>query len=676
MGDEQEKPDPYANGKEPSTEGAGAKSATTSEGAGTTKEYRDDDHDDSDHDKDKSEFPGDLRDDDHDHLTDHVNEGAPPPVPPSPVVPVTRTTKYHSVNPPGPAESSAQVEFGPVKIFRTREDWKTRAAKHTSALEGRIPDMYLDHKGYVTVGIGHYLPKADSASHIPFQFKASSGRTGEGSASDKADEWKMVLDHGAALKKAGKLKSPRRVPNTKLFMSDTAIDELLRRDMEARYPTLERRYDAFKSWNPKEPSPVKFHKFRDLPDSAKVVLFDMMFGLGEFGLFGGGKKTGFRMLLTAIKAGDWETAAENCHITNTVRETRNKRNRALLLQAAEEAGVAVQPESPKTPPPTPAPAKPAPSPPQVTPKTTTVNTLGGRKREPIVYPRVRLLKQWDKRWNVGKKKAPGLLWKPPWTNLREKKYRPYANWQNSGCCPTSLAMVLRWWAEDNPATQGKLSFPKGPAAGTYGSPPMNPVDINHRLHGSLYVPTREVGGSLKIEGRSVVPYGLDYKAVLNAARQVSLVLEDGTTKGMQVHYQPWNQASASNPKHVELKKEMLRKGLCYGPMLANMTFPGHFVVVQGYRAGKIYICDPGNDLHYKWGSPVESEKEMPTKEALRAGGDDVDAPGRGYNAVPEGAKFTPKLKHGSPKRPLTWLESVIGLVYFYFDEKAIHPEWR
>ncbi len=633
----------------------------------------DDDYDGTKHDIKASEFPDDKQEDDHDYLKENKNEGTPPPPPPPPVIPVSRTTKYHEVEHKDKGEGGSQIEFGPVKIFRTREDWKSRAACHIVSLEGRIPVLYVDQRGLVTVGIGHFLSKREEILPIPF---VQRGTTTTASDAEKLEEWQRTYDQGAATRKLfqeskgpkKKLSRARRLNNPKLELSETAMQALFQKDMTDRYPLVERYYNAYKKWDQQKPPEIKFPKWNDLPESAKVVLFDMMYGLGEGGLFGGK----WAILLTAIKAGNWDVASENCHRKNVENERRNNRNKALLLQAAEEAGIPVTEQASAPPPPPPSPKAEA-TVAKATPKITTVNTIGGRKREPMVYPRVRLLKQWDSRWNEGKKKLPGLLWKPPWTNTGEKKFRPYANWQNSGCCPTSLAMVLRWWAEDNPATQGKISFPFGPhPTGLYSSPPMNPVDINHRLRGSLYLPTAAKGTSSKIvKGYTVIAYGINYDATVKAAEKVTFELKDGTKKKMTVKYMPTGLGS----KYTEQKKEILRKGLTYGPMLANMTYPGHFVVVQGYRGGKIYVCDPGNDLHYKWGSPVESTKEMPSNDALRTGGDHTQSPGRAYNAIPDSVKFTPKVETDPPKNALTWLESVIGLAYFYFDENDTHPEW-
>jgi len=635
---------------------------------GKTPEH---DHDVDDEDEDRSAFPQELQDDDHDRDSDHVVDDAPAaaPAPAAPrVIHATRTTQWHDVVIVADDDVS-RVEIGPVKIIPMHEDWKTRLGHQVRELEGRVSRMYLDHKGLVTVGIGHLLRIPKSAHHIPFQLKTGATATNE----HKDAEWHLVHDQGAELRRLAKIEGGSKkakvtlAQGTTLAMSEAAIDELFNRDLQKAIRAVEAGYERFANWQPAKPTVITHPRFDSLPDPAKIALCDMAFGLGTAGLFGSPHKSGFPKMLTAVKGGKFGTASEQCHIKNTRRETRNVRLRNLFVEADTEQKTAEQ----KTAAPSPAPARPAePAPPKprpavvrATPRVTTVNTIGGRKRQPLVSPRVRLLAQWDVRWNRKPRKDPGILWKPPWPELGEKRERRHANWQNSGCCPAALAMVVRWWAEDNPTTQAKLKFPHGPAPLPDGSPAMNPVDVNHRLHGIIHVPGKWRAEKRIIAGKKVSEYGIDYMKTIHGPRGISLVGAPSTT--MKTVWTPCHDA--------ETAKELLRKGLAHGPMLANMTCPGHFVVVQGYRNGVIYICDPGNVLQEHWASVVQTGKEMPALDRLKVGEDHRNGPARSYVAIPDGARCTPT--RGKPKGPLTWLESLIGLAHFYFDETDVHPEW-
>lgn len=60
--------------------------------------------------------------------------------------------------------------------------------------------MYLDHKGLVTVGIGHFLTTTASTHHLPFEYAPSSGKSGLASNEDKDKDWPCAYDQGAELR--------------------------------------------------------------------------------------------------------------------------------------------------------------------------------------------------------------------------------------------------------------------------------------------------------------------------------------------------------------------------------------------------------------------------------------------------------------------------------------------
>lgn len=48
---------------------------------------------------------------------------------------------------------------------------KTEVIKNTENYEGRVPHLYLDTRGLVTVGIGHLIPNKSAMASIPLYKK-------------------------------------------------------------------------------------------------------------------------------------------------------------------------------------------------------------------------------------------------------------------------------------------------------------------------------------------------------------------------------------------------------------------------------------------------------------------------------------------------------------------------
>ena len=220
----------------------------------------------------------------------------------------------------------------------------------------------------------------------------------------------------------------------------------------------------------------------------------------------------------------------------------------------------------------------------------------------VCTPRMRMLPQWDqKRWGT----------KP----LHDKS----ATWQNSGCHPSSVAAVLRWIAEDNPASAGKFSFPTAASS-------QFPAD---------WYPSRMCEGLWPdLKGQVAAKGGKVDHAALREAAEKALGMSPGAAK-------------------LSLGKDRLaavKKALAKGPLVVCM--PGHFVCIQGIADGKLLIVDPGNVLVNYWavadgsekGKRIESGKGMPD---AKTGWNGSVAPGNeaaaaGYVRIPVDAKiFTP-----------------------------------
>jgi GH24 family phage-related lysozyme (muramidase) len=162
--------------------------------------------------------------------------------------------------------------------------------------EGRVPYMYLCTGGEVTIGIGHAIPSPADAGQLPWQTSPASAQSDF--AAVAAASKGLVAAHYSSL--------------TTCRMNDDAISQLAAADVQRFTGLLAAN---FTNWN-NYPAPVQ------------AALFDMAYNLGVGGL----KK--FHNLLAAVDAGDWETAAQQCHRMG-ISDTRNQETAALFRQAAE-----------------------------------------------------------------------------------------------------------------------------------------------------------------------------------------------------------------------------------------------------------------------------------------------------------------------------------------------------
>lgn len=101
---------------------------------------------------------------------------------------------------------------------------------------------------------------------------------------------------------------------TELYLSQDAIDRLVTDHMRGDFPALLRLYP----------------EFGNLPLSAQIALWDMIYNLGPAGL------AGFQLLRQAIHDGDWEEAARQSHRLR-ISDDRNDFVFDLFMDAAETA---------------------------------------------------------------------------------------------------------------------------------------------------------------------------------------------------------------------------------------------------------------------------------------------------------------------------------------------------
>lgn len=170
--------------------------------------------------------------------------------------------------------------------------------------EGRVPHMYLDTVGKVTVGVGHLLTSASSAARLPFVDEHGAAAVGTA----------IELEYAtvAVLTKGLRASAYRR--HTRLSLPDSEIDRLTDQHLKS----FEREIGLI------------YPDFNRFPRPAKLALMDMIFNLGMPGL-----RSAWPNLNRAIWARDWATAAAHSNRMGIQRE-RNDYVRRLFEQAAVE----------------------------------------------------------------------------------------------------------------------------------------------------------------------------------------------------------------------------------------------------------------------------------------------------------------------------------------------------
>lgn len=168
--------------------------------------------------------------------------------------------------------------------------------------EGRIPHMYRDSKGHITVGVGHLLATVSDAQQCAFVDQAGKHATGEQVAADYAEVGKQPPNRWADFYRT----------YTKLVLPNAEIDRLTEQHIQSFHRELR----------------VIYRDFDRLPGPVRLALFDMIFNLGATNLRG----TWPRMN-RAIRAQDWLEAGRESFRPD-VQMYRNDYVRKLFNKAA------------------------------------------------------------------------------------------------------------------------------------------------------------------------------------------------------------------------------------------------------------------------------------------------------------------------------------------------------
>lgn len=176
------------------------------------------------------------------------------------------------------------------------------------SFEGRVPWMYLDTNGYVTVGIGNLLATPQTALALVWYHNALHDDAGqEAGPTEISDEWARV--HAAV---PGRVASSYRAI-TMLELADAETDRLFGKRVDEFEVQLVGEFPDFPTW----------------PEPAQLGALDMIFncGLGEL-------KRDFPHYMQALHDGDFAGAAEHCHRKS--KRGGDERNEAVrkLFEAA------------------------------------------------------------------------------------------------------------------------------------------------------------------------------------------------------------------------------------------------------------------------------------------------------------------------------------------------------
>jgi len=174
------------------------------------------------------------------------------------------------------------------------------------AHEGKYPFMYIDTRGFVTVGVGNLVASAETAVSLPFVHR------------DKGTPATAAQKIAAFNHVKGKLAAHRAryyKTFTDLDLPDATIRTLALTRLRTEF------LPGLKSI---------FPKFDEFPLSARRALVDMVYNLGVKGL----KK--FTHLVKSANAKHWKAVAKECH-RSTCRTSRNEWTQKQFEQAAEEA---------------------------------------------------------------------------------------------------------------------------------------------------------------------------------------------------------------------------------------------------------------------------------------------------------------------------------------------------
>ena len=190
---------------------------------------------------------------------------------------------------------------------------KSTLRKKLDQYEGTVPHMYLDSKGYVTVGTGHLLSSVASAQKLSFVH----AKTGKAATAEE------IKDEFENVKKQAKNRLASYYKKfTSLKLKKADIDRLTNQHITTFHKELKKIYPEFGRY----------------PSEVRLALFDMIFNLGMTNL-----KNKWPSFNKYIKAKDWANAALQSKRKPPVSAARNQYVKGLLEIAAKNAVAKTKP---------------------------------------------------------------------------------------------------------------------------------------------------------------------------------------------------------------------------------------------------------------------------------------------------------------------------------------------
>ena len=173
---------------------------------------------------------------------------------------------------------------------------------HLELFEGIVPWMYLDTRGYITVGVGEMLATAPRAQSLAFVDTNNQAVNPDVILSDYTRVLTLPPARLAAFYRSS---SSPTLPHAQ-------IDSLLMEHLIFFDKQLSQQFPTYSSF----------------PDPAKLGLLDMIYNLGAIGLF-----RGFPTFMGYVQNRDWPNAALQCQ-RNGPSPARNGWTKQQFLEAA------------------------------------------------------------------------------------------------------------------------------------------------------------------------------------------------------------------------------------------------------------------------------------------------------------------------------------------------------
>jgi GH24 family phage-related lysozyme (muramidase) len=180
----------------------------------------------------------------------------------------------------------------------------------TKTFEGRVPWMYLDIKGLVTVAVGNLIDPVDAALSLPFVHKTDNTPA---TKDEIRAEWTSLKAKTDLATKG--YKACESITNLRL--TDPGMDSLVDSKLTLDETALKKSFPNWDEW----------------PADAQLGVLSMAWALGA------GFAAKWPKFAAAAKAGDWVTASSNCAIDTTGNPGVVKRNDADIKLFKNAAAV-------------------------------------------------------------------------------------------------------------------------------------------------------------------------------------------------------------------------------------------------------------------------------------------------------------------------------------------------